>query len=94
MSPFCSYQSYSLSSGSKVEKSENFVVLTSSGRNEIDVGDSGTAGIDWTGRLKDGWQSALDAITYTGQKAQEASDKLTPYIQQFLEMWLFLLVVT
>ncbi|KAK3194747.1 hypothetical protein Dsin_026057 [Dipteronia sinensis] len=85
ISPFCSYRSYSLSSGSKVEKPENFDVTTASSRNEVDVGDSGAVVSDWADRLKDGWQSAVDAITYTGQKAQEASDIITPYIQQSLD---------
>ncbi|KAK2650229.1 hypothetical protein Ddye_017718 [Dipteronia dyeriana] len=85
ISPFCSYRSYSSSSGSKVEKPENFDVTTASSRNEVDVGDSGAVGSDWADRLKDGWQSAVDAITYTGQKAQEASDILTPYIQHSLD---------
>lgn len=33
-------------------------------------------------RVKDVWQSAVDATSYTGQKAKEVSDELSPHVDK------------
>ncbi|XP_056693584.1 mechanosensitive ion channel protein 1, mitochondrial isoform X2 [Spinacia oleracea] len=50
------------------------------------IGDGITSGSsEWADKMKDVWQSVVDAATFTGQKAKEASDELTPYAQQVLD---------
>lgn len=84
MSPMLSHRSYSWSSGGKVDKHGAPDVSAASGGTNVDVGNS-VVGSDWIDKVKDAWQSAVDAVTYTGQKAKETSDGLTPYIQQLLD---------
>ncbi|KAM1053212.1 hypothetical protein ACFX2I_000682 [Malus domestica] len=60
-------------------------VPAASSGSEVDVGNSGIVGSDWVGKFKDAWQCAVDAATYTGQKAKETSTEQSPYIQQLLD---------
>ncbi|KAJ6344105.1 hypothetical protein OIU76_005771 [Salix suchowensis] len=50
-----------------------------------DVSNSGGIGNDWTDKVKEAWQSAVDAVTYSEQKAKEISAEMTPYAQQLLD---------
>ncbi|KAK4268820.1 hypothetical protein QN277_022054 [Acacia crassicarpa] len=45
---------------------------------------------DWTDKIKDAWQSAVETVTYSAQKVKEASDELTPHAQQLLDSHPFL----
>lgn len=72
-------RSYSSSSGSNIDKSVDSVVPAASGASEGDIGNY------WLDKAKDVWQSAVDATSYTGQKAKEASAELSPYVDQFLD---------
>lgn len=78
MSPISKYCSYSSSSGSNTDKGGDLGVPAASGASEGDVSN------DLVDKAKQVWQSALDAATYTGQKAKEASVELSPYVDQFL----------
>ncbi|GFP91485.1 mechanosensitive ion channel protein 1 mitochondrial [Phtheirospermum japonicum] len=40
---------------------------------------------DWAGKFKDVWQSTVEAVKYTGEKAKEASDEAAPYVHQLLD---------
>lgn len=84
VNPLSNYYSYSSSSGGNAGKSANQGVAASSGASEVSVSDSG-GGNDWPEKIKDLWQSAVDAATQTGQKAQEASAELFPHVERFLD---------
>ncbi|KAL9359980.1 hypothetical protein Peur_048103 [Populus x canadensis] len=85
MRPELSYRSFSWSSGAKVDKPVGNEVPASSGGNDVDVSNSGAIVSDWINKVKEAWQSTVDAATYSGQKAIETSDELTPYAQQLLD---------
>lgn len=84
VSPLSKYCSYSSSSSSNAEKGVDQGVSASSGASEVNVSD-GVVGNDWLDKIKDVWQSAVDAATYTGQKAKEASVELSPHVEQLLD---------
>lgn len=42
-------------------------------------------GIDWVDKAKDVLHTIVDALTETARKAREASDELTPHVQQLLD---------
>ncbi|TQD81885.1 hypothetical protein C1H46_032536 [Malus baccata] len=71
-------RSYSSSFFGNVGEPGVGVPAASSG-SEVDVGS------DWVGKFKDAWQCAVDAATFTGQKAKETSTEQSPYIQQLLD---------
>lgn len=85
MSPGLSYRSFSWSSGGKVDKSGASEVSASSSGSDVGVSNSGGIGNDWTDKVKEAWQSAVDAVTYSEQKAKEISAEMTPYAQQLLD---------
>ncbi|KAJ6722988.1 YNAI-RELATED MECHANOSENSITIVE ION CHANNEL [Salix koriyanagi] len=85
MSPGLSYRSFSWSSDGKVDKSGASEVSASSIGSDVDVSNSGGIGNDWTDKVKEAWQSAVDAVTYSEQKAKEISAEMTPYAQQLLD---------
>uniref|UniRef100_A0A2P2ISB9 Uncharacterized protein MANES_01G254000 n=1 Tax=Rhizophora mucronata TaxID=61149 RepID=A0A2P2ISB9_RHIMU len=80
VTPVLLHQWYSSSSASKADKSGPSEVSVTSGGS-----DGGVVGSDWVDKVKDAWQSSVDAVTYTGEKAKAASEELTPYVQQFLD---------
>ncbi|XP_030975051.1 mechanosensitive ion channel protein 1, mitochondrial isoform X1 [Quercus lobata] len=82
ISPFSNYRSYSWSSGSKADKAG---VPTASGASGVDGSGNDVFGSDFVDKVKDAWQTAVDAGTYTVQKAKEASDELIPYAHQLLD---------
>ncbi|KAL2552939.1 Mechanosensitive ion channel protein 1 [Forsythia ovata] len=49
------------------------------------VSDGSIGGGDWLEKVKDAWQSTVDAVKYTGEKAKEVSGEATPYVQQLLD---------
>lgn len=85
ISPGLSCRSFSWSSGGKVDKSGASEVSASSGGSDVDVSNSGGIGSDWIDKVKEAWQSAVHAVTYSEQKAKEISTELTPYVQQLLD---------
>lgn len=78
--PMSGCLSYSSFTGSKGDNKDP-EVLEASGRGDVNVDGSS----EWVDKLKDAWQSVVDATNVTGQKAKEASDELTPYAQQVLD---------
>lgn len=82
--------SHALSFSTKADKPGDLHVPGASSSSEADVSNSGLAGTDLLDKLKDAWQSAVDAVTYTGQKAKETSNELNPYVQQMLDTYPYL----
>lgn len=83
--PISKYRSYSSYFGSKGDKPQEKEVQAATGMSEPDVSNSGVMGSDWLDKVKDVWQSAVDAAAYRGQKAKETSDELAPYVDQLLD---------
>ncbi|CAL5397792.1 unnamed protein product [Camellia sinensis] len=83
--PALNYRSYSSSFGGKGEKARDQDVSAASGAGEPSVSESGVGGSDWVDMVKDAWQSAIDAMTYTGERAKEVSTELSPYVQNLLD---------
>ncbi|KAL3536780.1 hypothetical protein ACH5RR_000146 [Cinchona calisaya] len=76
--PTMNYRSYSSVSGGQNGSSEVPATAAS--------GDGGGfGGSDWTDKVKEIWKSTMDAVSYTGEKAKEASSEVTPYVQQLLD---------
>lgn len=89
VNPILNSRSYSSSVGSNADKAgqPGLGVPAASGGSEVDIGNSGIVGSDWVAKVKDAWQSAVDAATYSGQKAKETSVELSPYVQQLLDSY-------
>ncbi|KAM6584769.1 hypothetical protein CsatB_011771 [Cannabis sativa] len=84
-SPLLKYCSYSSSSGSSnAGKGVDQIVSASSGASGVNVSDSGV-GNEWLDKVKDLWQSVVEGATYTGQKAKEVSDELSPHVERLLD---------
>ncbi|XP_057780483.1 mechanosensitive ion channel protein 1, mitochondrial-like [Salvia miltiorrhiza] len=49
------------------------------------AGDVSVGGGDWTPKLKEAWESTVEAVKYAGEKAKEASDEVAPHVQQLLD---------
>ncbi|KAJ4837180.1 U2 snRNP complex subunit msl1 [Turnera subulata] len=75
---------YSSSSGGNVDKPDLPEVLGGNGVHQ-GSGSDAIGGGEWIDKVKDAWGSAVEAVTNTGQKAKEASDQLTPYVQGLLD---------
>lgn len=84
-SPFVNPRSYSSYFGSKTDKPGDLDVPAASSGTETDVSNIGIGGSDSFNRIKDAWQSVVDAATYTGKKAEEASNELSPYVEKLLD---------
>lgn len=82
-SSMLSYRSFSSSDG-KINKPGSVEVSAASSGNN-DVGNGGDVGIDWIEKVRDSWQSAVDAGTSTVQKTKEVYDEMVPYSQQLLD---------
>ncbi|XP_038876385.1 mechanosensitive ion channel protein 1, mitochondrial-like [Benincasa hispida] len=52
---------------------------------EQDISNPPDLGRDLLDRVKDVWQSAVDAASYTGQKAKEVSDELSPHVDKLFD---------
>lgn len=85
ISPFSNQRSYSSSFGGKADKAGDPGVPAATGASGVDTSDSGVPGSEYVNTVKDVWQSIVDMTTYTGQKAKEVSDELTPYVHQLLD---------
>lgn len=85
VTPFINHRLYSSPSIGKVDKPGVSDAVASSSGSEADVNNGGELGGEWVDKIKEALQIAVDKVTYTGQKAKEASDELSPHIQQLLE---------
>ncbi|KAJ8900631.1 hypothetical protein K2173_025408 [Erythroxylum novogranatense] len=85
VSPILGHRPFSWSSGGKPQKSEGLETSAAPNGANVNVGDGGAVGSDWTDKVKDAWQSAVDAVNFSGEKVKEASDEVTPYVNQFLD---------
>ncbi|XP_027108415.2 mechanosensitive ion channel protein 1, mitochondrial-like [Coffea arabica] len=74
--PMLNYRSYSSSTNSQ-DGSPQVPAAAS--------GDGGSSASDWAEKVKEIWNSTVDAVTYTGEKAREASSEVTPHVQQLLD---------
>ncbi|KAL5572917.1 hypothetical protein UlMin_022514 [Ulmus minor] len=81
VSPLSKYCSYSTSYGSNSGKGNDQGVSATSG---ADVPDTSVVGNDWVVNAQELWHNAVDAATFTGQKAKEASAELSSHVQQLL----------
>lgn len=73
---------YSSASGRKVDITGDTGVPAASAGVEPDISNPPDLGKDLLERVKDVWQSAVDATSYTGQKAKEVSDELSPHVDK------------
>ncbi|XP_059651369.1 mechanosensitive ion channel protein 1, mitochondrial-like [Cornus florida] len=85
VSPTLNYRWFSSSVGSQGDNARGGEVPSASGVTGSDNGDAGLSGSDIIDKVKDVWQSTIDTVTYTGQRTKEASDELTPHVQQLLD---------
>lgn len=53
--------------------------------NGASAGDSGVNGDEWIHKFKEVWQSTVDAAKYSGEKVKEASDEVSPHVQQLFD---------
>ncbi|XP_043698414.1 mechanosensitive ion channel protein 1, mitochondrial [Telopea speciosissima] len=77
-----SYRAYSSFFGGKRDGSQNPEVSAASDSN---VDTSNVVANDWIDNVKHALQSATEVAAQTGQKVKEASDELTPHVQQLLD---------
>lgn len=85
ISPVLNCRLYSSFFGGKGDKARDTEVSAVSGGGEPAVGESGSGGSDIVDMAKDTWKSTVEAITYVGERAKEASNEVTPRVQQVLE---------
>lgn len=85
VSPVLNCRLYSSFFGGKGDKARDTEVSAVSGGGEPAVGESGSGGSDIVDMAKDTWKSTVEAITYVGERAKEASNEVTPRVQQVLE---------
>ena len=81
--PVSGYLSYSSFTGNK--GGDKGIEATRIGNGDVDGGE-GEGGIfgssEWIDKVKDAWKTVVDAANVAGEKAKEASDVLTPHVQQ------------
>ncbi|GMJ01393.1 hypothetical protein like AT4G00290 [Hibiscus trionum] len=90
VSPMLRHQSGLLSFSSKADKSMDSAVSATSGGEGVDASNSGSIGSDWVDKVKDAWQSTMDVIGYTGEKAKEASNELKLHVEKLLDTYPYL----
>ncbi|KAI3906003.1 hypothetical protein MKW92_018700 [Papaver armeniacum] len=83
------HRAYSSVSGP--QESTNSAVSVANGSNGVDS--SGAVNTDWADSLKTAWQSVVDASAFTGEKAKDAANDITPHIHQLLESHSYLRTV-
>ncbi|KAJ4954803.1 hypothetical protein NE237_011586 [Protea cynaroides] len=76
------YRAYSSFFGSKRDGTRESEVSAASDSN---VNTTDVVANDWVDNVKHALQSAAETVAQTGQKVKEASDELTPYVQQILD---------
>ncbi|KAK4476617.1 hypothetical protein RD792_015777 [Penstemon davidsonii] len=67
---------------SSASEAKGSIPVANSGATGTNVSDGGD---DWIEKLKQVWQSTVDAAKYTGEKAKEVSDEAVPHVQQMLD---------
>ncbi|XP_058086005.1 mechanosensitive ion channel protein 1, mitochondrial-like isoform X2 [Magnolia sinica] len=72
-------------SSHRAYSSDKAEVSTTTIAGESTVDNTNVVGSDWVDSFKIAWQSAVDAATYTANKAKEASDELIPYVKQLVD---------
>lgn len=82
-SPIWNNRWYSSSVSSKGDTPKGSEVSTGASGSDMDTG--GVSGSEWVGNIKESWQTAIDAVTSTGEKVKEASSEMTPYVEQVLD---------
>ncbi|MCD7472263.1 U2 snRNP complex subunit msl1 [Datura stramonium] len=82
-SPIWNSRWYSSSGNSKGDTPKSSEVPAGASGSDMDT--SGAVGSEWVGKVKETWQTAIDAVTYTGEKAKEASSEMTPFVEQVLD---------
>ncbi|KAL2491002.1 Mechanosensitive ion channel protein 1 [Abeliophyllum distichum] len=86
ISPMMDYRLFSSHTGNEgnIPRGPDLpAVVDASGSSSVSDGSIG--GGDWLEKVKDVWQSTVDAVKYTGEKAKEVSGEATPYVQQLLD---------
>lgn len=81
---------YSSSVGDKGSRDGGTEVGAGSGASDMNSAGDSVVGGDWGEKVRDGWQSVVEAASYAGQKVKETSDDLTPYAQQLLDSYPYL----
>lgn len=82
ISPLINYRFFSSATEGKGGTPGN---VTELGANGASVSDSSAGGDDWIPKLKEVWQSAVETVKYTGEKAKEASNEAAPHVQLWLD---------
>ncbi|KAM3287444.1 mechanosensitive ion channel protein 1, mitochondrial isoform X1 [Capsicum chacoense] len=82
-SPIWNSRWYSSSVSSKGDTPKGSEVTTGASGSDMDTG--GVSASEWVGNIKEAWQTAMDAVNYTGEKAKEASSEMTPYVEHVLD---------
>lgn len=85
ISPVVNYRLNPSFFGGKGDKARYAEVTAASVGGAPAVSESGSGGRDMVDMAKGTWKSTVDAITYVGERAKEASNEVTPRVQQLLE---------
>ncbi|KAK4418559.1 Mechanosensitive ion channel protein 1, mitochondrial [Sesamum alatum] len=83
--PWFNHRFFSSASEAKGSIPQATDVIVDTGASGTSVTSGGIGGDDWIGKLKEVWQSTVEAVKYTGEKAKEASDEAAPHVQQWLD---------
>ncbi|KAL0379481.1 UNVERIFIED_CONTAM: Mechanosensitive ion channel protein 1, mitochondrial [Sesamum angustifolium] len=83
--PWFNHRTFSSASEAKGGIPQGTDVIADPRASGTSVGSAGIGGDDWIGKLKEVWQSTVEAVKYTGEKAKEASDEAAPHVQQWLD---------
>lgn len=75
------YRSYTSFFGGKPDKSALLEVPDASGASNPNS-DGSVIPSDWVNNVKDAWRSMIDAAVYTGERAKDVSNEMTPHVQQ------------
>ncbi|KAG8391870.1 hypothetical protein BUALT_Bualt01G0231900 [Buddleja alternifolia] len=81
-SPLINHRLFSSASEAKGDIPRGTDVIADAGASGSN---GGVGGDDWIEKIKEMWQSAVEVVKYTGEKAKEASNEATPHVQQFLD---------
>ncbi|KAL0426042.1 UNVERIFIED_CONTAM: Mechanosensitive ion channel protein 1, mitochondrial [Sesamum radiatum] len=85
INPWFNHRTFSSASEAKGGIPQGTDVIADPGASGTSVGSAGIGGDDWIGKLKEVWQTTVEAVKYTGEKAKEASDEAAPHVQQWLD---------
>ncbi|XP_073025665.1 mechanosensitive ion channel protein 1, mitochondrial-like [Primulina eburnea] len=85
ISSLASNRLFSSSSGGKGSITRDSNVIANSGASGSSVTDGGVGQDGWIGKANDIWQSTVEAVKYSGEKAKSVSDEAAPHVQKFLD---------